>query len=50
MSHRTLWICPARGRPLNVVPTPDVGEAGAHWPLEISRTISASQSNDCATH
>ena len=41
MSHRTLWICPARGRPLNVVPTPDVGEAGAHRPLEISRAIAA---------
>ena len=41
MSHRTLWICPARGRPLSVVPTPDVGEAGAHRPLEISRAIAA---------
>ena len=41
MSHRTLWICPAGGRPLNVVPTPDAGEAGAHRPLEISRAISA---------
>ncbi len=41
MSHRTRWICPARGRPLNVVPTPDLGEAGAHRPLEISREIAA---------
>ena len=41
MSHRALWICPARGRPLNVVPTPDLGEAGAHRPLEISREIAA---------
>ena len=41
MSHRTLWICPARGRPLNVVPTPDLGDAGAHRPLEISREIPA---------
>ena len=41
MSHRTLWICPSRGRPLSVAPTPEVGEAGAHRPLEISRAIVA---------
>ena len=41
MSHRALWICPSRGRPLSVAPTPEVGEAGAHRPLEISRAIVA---------
>ena len=33
----TLWKCPARGRPPNLVLDLKVSEAGAHRPLEISR-------------
>ena len=36
-THGALWNCPARGRPVSVVPNLDVGEAGAHRPLEVSR-------------
>ena len=36
-----LWTCPACGRPRGVVPHPEIGAAGAHRPLEISRAIAA---------
>ena len=36
-----LWTCPACGRPRGVVPHPQIGAAGAHRPLEISRAIAA---------
>ena len=37
VSGATLWKCPARGRPPNLVLDLKVSEAGAHRPLEISR-------------
>ena len=36
VSGATLWKCPARGRPPNLVLDLKVSEAGAHRPLEIS--------------
>ena len=36
-----LWTCPACGRPVRIVPHPQIGAAGAHRPLEISRAIAA---------
>ena len=36
-----LWKCRAYGRPVNVTLNLEVGEAGAHRPLEISRAIVA---------
>ena len=39
--HGALWKCPAWGRPVNVALNPEVGEAGAPRPLEISRAIVA---------
>ena len=35
--RRALWTCPAYGRPVRVVLHPQVGDTGAHSPLEISR-------------
>ena len=41
VSGATLWKCPACGRPVNVALNLEVGEAGVHSPLEISRAIVA---------
>ena len=41
--RRALWTCPAYGRPVRSVLHPQVGDTGAHSPLEISRATAGDQ-------
>ena len=47
VSGATLWKCPARRRPANLVLDLKVSETGAHRPLEISRAIVADHACVC---
>ena len=44
VSGAPLWKCPSCGRPVSLALDLEVGEVGAHRPLEISRAIVA---DDC---